>query len=154
MTANKWTESDDPDQSGRVAVITGSNTGLGYETAGVLAARGAHMVLAVRNVADVEVLPLDVSSLQSVRTATDEIKTAYPRIDLLINNAGVMYVPKKEATKDGFEMPFATNHLGDGIGEVMGYPKLVKSSPQSHDEALQKRLWTVSEELTGVTFPV
>jgi NAD(P)-dependent dehydrogenase (short-subunit alcohol dehydrogenase family) len=307
MSASKWTEADVPDQTGRVAIVTGSNTGLGYETARVLAARGAQVVLAVRDTekgkaaaakiiglsprADVKVQPLDVASLQSVRTAAEEIKAAYPRIDLLINNAGVMYVPTRQPTKDGFEMQFGTNHLGpfaltgllldhllpvpgsrvvmvasvahriraaihfddlqwersydrvaaygqsklanllftyelqrrlaakneptialaahpgfsntellrhlpgwimpaynlvaplvtntaamgalptllaatapdvqggqyygpDGMGEVKGHPKLVNSTPQSHDEALQKRLWTISEELTGVTYPV
>jgi NAD(P)-dependent dehydrogenase (short-subunit alcohol dehydrogenase family) len=123
----KWTAADVPDQSGRVAVITGSNTGLGFETAQVLAARGAHVVLAVRDVdkgksaaarivgtspsAEVSVQALDLGSLQSVRTAADELKTAHPRIDLLINNAGVMY-PPKQTTKDGFELQFGTNHLG------------------------------------------
>ena len=58
-----------------------------------------------------KVQPLDLGSLQSVRTAAEELKTAYPRIDLLINNAGVMY-PPKQTTKDGFELQFGTNHLG------------------------------------------
>jgi NAD(P)-dependent dehydrogenase (short-subunit alcohol dehydrogenase family) len=302
----KWTAADVPDQTGRVAIITGSNTGLGYDTALVLASRGARVVLAVRDVAkgkaaaaklvgqvpraDVAIQPLDVSSLQSVRTAAEELKTAYPRIDLLINNAGVMYPPKQE-TKDGFELQFGTNHLGafaltglllenllpvegsrvvavasiahriqagihfddlqwersynrvaaygqsklsnllftyelnrrlaakdeptiavaahpgvsntelmrhipgsglpgfskvaslftnsaevgalatlraatdpdvtggqyygpDGFRELTGHPVLVESSKQSHDQDVQGRLWTVSEELTGVTFPV
>ncbi len=307
MSANtKWTAADVPDQSGRVAIVTGSNTGLGYDTALVLAARGAHVVLAVRDTAkgnaaaarlvgsvpraDVTVQPLDVGSLQSIRTAADELKSAYPRIDLLINNAGVMY-PPKQVTKDGFELQFGTNHLGafaltglllenllpvegsrvvavasiahtiqagihfedlqwersynrvaaygqsklanlmftyelqrrlaakgeptiavaahpgisntelmrhipgsglpgfnrlaglvanspemgalatlraatdpgvrggqyygpDGFRELRGHPKLVQSSQQSHDQDVQRRLWTVSEELTGVTFPV
>jgi len=305
----KWEEADVPDQSDRVAVITGSNTGIGYHTAAVLAYRGAHVVLAVRNLekgnaalsrivaaspgADVTLQALDLTSLDSVRTAADALRSAYPRIDLLINNAGVMYTPK-QVTKDGFEMQFGTNHLGhfaltgllldhllpvrgsrvvtvssmghrirasihfddlqwerrydriaaygqsklanllftyelqrrlsgraaadkstiavaahpgtsnteltrnlpriikpmadvfgpvlfqsaamgalptlraatdpavqggqyygpDGFAEQRGHPKLVNSSAQSHDEDLQRRLWTVSEELTGVTFPV
>src|SRR6478735_1585873 len=128
MSANsKWTEADVPDQSGRVAIVTGSNTGLGYETARVLATRGAHVVIAVRNLdkgrqavdqitaavpkADLKLQQLDVGSLDSVRTAADELKAAYPRIDLLINNAGVMY-PPKQTTVDGFELQFGTNHLG------------------------------------------
>jgi NAD(P)-dependent dehydrogenase (short-subunit alcohol dehydrogenase family) len=307
MSANtKWTAADVPDQSGRVAIVTGSNTGLGYETALVLATRGAHVVMAVRDVekgkaaaariqgqvprADVTVQSLDVGSLQSVRAAAEELKTAYPRVDLLINNAGVMY-PPKQVTADGFELQFGTNHLGafaltglllenllpvegsrvvavasiahtiqaaihfddlqwerkynrvaaygqsklsnlmftyelnrrlaardaatiavaahpgisntelmrhvpgsslpgfsalaglvtnsaevgalatlraatdggvrgaeyygpDGIRELRGHPKRVESSKQSHDQDVQGRLWTVSEELTGVTFPV
>ncbi|EXG81180.1 SDR family NAD(P)-dependent oxidoreductase [Cryptosporangium arvum] len=295
-----WTERDIPDQTGRVAVVTGANTGLGYETARALAERGASVVLAVRDTAkgaqaaarihgDVTVQALDLSSLESVRTAADSLRSAYPRIDLLINNAGVMYTPK-QTTRDGFELQFGTNHLGhfaftgllldrllpvpgsrvvtvssvghriraaihfddlqwehsygraaaygqsklanlmftyelqrrlathgttaavaahpgmsstellrnspalfrgtltllapvvtqkppqgalpslraaadpavlggqyygpDGVGEVRGAPHLVTSSPQSYDVALQQRLWSVSEDLTGVTFPV
>ncbi len=302
-----WTETDVPDESGRVAIVTGSNTGLGYDTARVLAARGAKVVMAVRDTAkgeaaaarirgitpraDVTVHKLDLGSLDSVRTASAELAAAYPRIDLLINNAGVMY-PPKQSTADGFELQFGTNHLGhfaltglllknmlsvdgsrvvavasiahrikakidfadlqwehrrydrvaaygqsklanlmyaydlqrrlsaanaktisvaahpgvaatelvrhvpgaslpgvswlsgrllntselgalptlraatdpavrggqywgpDGFKELRGYPKLVDSSTQSHDTAIQDRLWTVSEELTGVTYPV
>jgi NAD(P)-dependent dehydrogenase (short-subunit alcohol dehydrogenase family) len=118
----KWTEQDIPDQSGRVAIVTGANTGLGFETARVLAERGASVVLAVRNVekgkqaaarmtGDVAVQELDLTSLESVRTAAADLRAAHPRIDLLINNAGVMYTPK-QSTQDGFEMQFGTNHLG------------------------------------------
>ncbi len=306
MTA-KWTAADVPDQSGRVAIVTGANSGLGYDTAAVLADKGARVVLAVRNLdkgtqaadrikkasptAVVELQELDLTSLDSVRKAADELRAAHPRIDLLINNAGVMYVPSRETTKDGFEMQFGTNHLGhfaltgqlldnilpvegsrvvtvssvghrilarihfedpqlerkynrveaygqsklsnllftydlqrrlaakgaptvalaahpgmsntelmrylpgplrnlpdfvwnlvaqssamgalptlraatdpgaqggqyygpDGIGETRGNPKVVGSSTQSHDEDIQRRLWTMSEELTGVTYPV
>ena len=302
----KWTTGDIPDQSGRVAIVTGANTGLGYHTAAALAQTGAHVVLAVRNLekgnlalarivaahpkADVTLAQLDLSSLASVRAAAASLRKAYPRIDLLINNAGVMWTPK-QLTDDGFEMQFGTNHLGhfaltgllldnmlpvrgsrvvtvsstghrlraaihfddlqwehsydrfaaygqsklanllftyelqrrladqhkntiavaahpgasstelgrnapalikplsalvapllfqgaamgslptlraatdpdvqggqyygpDGLGEQRGHPKLVSSSAQSHDEDLQRRLWTVSEELTGVTYPV
>jgi NAD(P)-dependent dehydrogenase (short-subunit alcohol dehydrogenase family) len=304
--STKWTAADIPDQSGRVAVVTGANTGLGYWTAEMLADKGAHVVLAVRNLdkgkdavdrikakspkADVELQQLDLTSLDAIRTASDELKKAHERIDLLINNAGVMWTDKA-TTKDGFELQFGTNHLGhfaltgllldrllpvagsrvvtvssvghriiakihfddlqwersynrvgaygqsklanlmftyelqrrlaakgeptialaahpggsdteltrniphlvrpavdvvwkaftqsaamgalptvraatdpsaqggqyygpDGIGEQRGYPKVVQSSKQSHDEAIQRRLWTVSEELTGVTYPV
>lgn len=301
---SKWTVADIPDQSGRTVIVTGANSGLGYDTAAALADKGAQVVLAVRNVdkgkeavdrikktspdAVVTVAELDLSSLNSVRRAADELRTAHPRVDLLINNAGVMYVPTRETTEDGFEMQFGTNHLGhfaltgllldnllsvegsrvvtvssvghrilarirfedphfetgynrvraygqsklanlmftyelqrrlalkgaptiaaaahpgfsdtelmryipvfvpdiawkvftqpadkgalptlraatdpdvqggqyygpDGIGEVKGHPKLVASSAQSHDQDIQRRLWTMSEELTGVTYPV
>jgi NAD(P)-dependent dehydrogenase (short-subunit alcohol dehydrogenase family) len=303
----KWTAADVPDQSGRVAIVTGANAGLGYDTAAVLAEKGAQVVLAVRNLdkgneaadrirkaspnADVSTRELDLTSLDSVRKAADELRAAHPRIDLLINNAGVMYVPTRETTDDGFEMQFGTNHLGhfaltgqlldnmlpvegsrvvtissvghrilarihfedpqlerkynrveaygqsklanllftyelqrrltakgtptvalaahpgfsntelmrylpgplrnlpdfvwnlvaqgaamgalptlraatdpvaqggqyygpDGIGEVKGHPKVVASSAQSHNEDIQRRLWTLSEELTGITYPV
>src|SRR3978361_2090770 len=128
MSANsKGTPGDVPDQTGRVAIITGANTGLGYETAAVLADRGAHVVLAVRNLdkgkdavarikaetptADVTLQALDLTSLDDIRKASDELRSAYPRIDLLINNAGGMYTDKGN-TKDGFELQFGTNHLG------------------------------------------
>ncbi len=123
----KWTTANIPDQTGRTAVITGANTGLGYETAAALAAKNAHVVLAVRNLdkgkdavdrirqatpdADVALQELDLTSLQSVREAAEQLKSEYPAIDLLINNAGVMWTPK-QTTADGFEMQFGTNHLG------------------------------------------
>jgi NAD(P)-dependent dehydrogenase (short-subunit alcohol dehydrogenase family) len=298
-----WTTADIPDQSSRIAVVTGANTGLGFETAKALAAHGARVVLAVRNLdkgkdaasaitaatpgADVTLQELDLSSLASVRSAAEEVKGTHDHIDLLINNAGLMY-PPKGTTADGFELQFGTNHLGHfaftgllidhlvtvpgsrvvtvssighrinaaihfddlnwersyirvaaygqsklanllftyelqrrlaphgttiaaaahpggsdtdlmrhlpnalqfampalrplfqsaemgalptlraatdpgvlgaeyygpaGPGGLRGYPKLVPSSDQSHDLDLQRRLWSVSEELTGVVFP-
>jgi NAD(P)-dependent dehydrogenase (short-subunit alcohol dehydrogenase family) len=124
---DKWSTADVPDQTGRIAIVTGSNTGIGYHTAAVLAESGARVVLAVRNLekgnlalarivaaypnADVTLQELDLSSLDSVRTAAAALRSAYPRIDLLINNAGVMWTPK-QLTADGFEMQFGTNHLG------------------------------------------
>jgi len=126
MTA-RWTSEDVPGQQGRLAVITGANTGLGFETARVLAARGASVVLAVRDTdkgkaaaariagtapgADVMVQPLDLASLDSIRAAAGELRARHPRIDLLVNNAGVMLTPR-QATRDGFELQFGTNHLG------------------------------------------
>jgi len=298
----KWTSDDVPGQQGRLAVVTVANTGLGFETARILAARGASVVLAVRDTekgkraaariagttagANVMVQPLDLASLDSVRAAAGELRARHPGIDLLINNAGVMF-PPKQTTRDGFELQLGTNHLGhfaltgllleqmlpvpgsrvvtvssqahrirarinfddlqsersysrvaaysqsklanlmftyelqrrlSGAGTTLavaahpglaateltrnspaiaaffytrllsqkavigalpvlraatdpgvlggqyygpgglfgarGYPKLAESSRQSHDAALQRRLWTVSEELTGVSFPV
>src|ERR1700739_3417789 len=125
--SSKWTTADIPDQSGRVVVITGANTGLGFWTAAALADKGARVVLAVRNLdkgenavtqirakspnANVVVQRLDLTSLEAIREAADELKAAHQRIDLLINNAGVMYTDK-DTTKDGFELQFGTNHLG------------------------------------------
>ncbi len=300
----KWTTSDIPDQTGRTAIVTGANTGLGFQTVAALAAHGAHVVLAVRNLdkgkdavqkiaaaspgAAVTLQELDLTSLSSVRAAADELRSKHDGIDLLINNAGVMFTPKS-ITKDGFELQFGTNHLGhfaltgllldrllptqgsrvvtvssvghriraaihfddlqwersysrvgaygqsklanllftyelqrrlaprgttiaaaahpggsntelmrnmpaplrvataamaplfqgadmgalptlraatdpdvlggqyfgpDGFGQMRGYPKVVSSSDQSHDESLQRRLWEVSEKLTGVVYPV
>src|SRR5215475_173622 len=122
-----WTSGDVPGQQGRLAVVTGANTGLGFETAQVLAARGASVVLAVRDTekgkaaaariavtapgADVTVQHLDLTSLDSIRAAAGELRAQHPAIDLLINNAGVMF-PPKQTTGDGFELQFGTNHLG------------------------------------------
>jgi NAD(P)-dependent dehydrogenase (short-subunit alcohol dehydrogenase family) len=302
MTPSTWTTADIPDQAGRVAVITGANTGLGFETAAALAGRGAHVVLAVRNLdkgADaaaritarhpsgtVAVCELDLTSLASIRAAAERLRSEHDGIDLLINNAGVMFTPKA-VTADGFELQFGTNHLGHfaltgllldrllavpgsrivtvssmghragtidfdnlqwqrgysraraygrsklanllftyelqrrlagtstlaaaahpgasstelsrntpawmrlvtgpfeltsqdaamgalptlraatdpgvrggeyygpgGFAELGGYPKLVTSNARSHDVAVQRRLWEVSEELTGVIYPV
>ncbi|WP_370961525.1 SDR family NAD(P)-dependent oxidoreductase [Amycolatopsis sp. cg9] len=127
MTDPQWTENDVPDQGGRVAVVTGANSGLGLETARVLAEHGAHVVLAVRNLdkgrqavahitgrvpgAELGLQRLDLASLESVRAAASELRAAHPRIDLLINNAGVMYTPRQK-TQDGFDLQFGVNHLG------------------------------------------
>src|SRR5215469_2031162 len=123
----KWTSDDVPGQQGRLAVVTGANTGLGFETAQLLAARGASVVLAVRDTekgkaaaariagtvpgANVTVQHLDLTSLESIRAAAGELRAHHPRIDLLVNTAGVMF-PPKQTTGDGFELQFATNHLG------------------------------------------
>ena len=122
-----WTEADVPDWSGRTAVVTGANAGLGLQAARVLAARGAHVVLACRNLdkaghaadriaaespgARTSVVRLDLASQSSVRGAAEEIRARFPSVDLLINNAGVMEVPYQR-TEDGFELTLATNHLG------------------------------------------
>ncbi|MDT5216961.1 MAG: hypothetical protein QOK18_5200 [Mycobacterium sp.] len=124
---SRWDITDIPDQSGRTAVITGANTGLGYETAAALAAKGARVVLAVRTLdkgkaaadlivranpgADVSVQELDLTSLHSIEEAAHELRSGLDQLDLLINNAGVMMTPRS-TTKDGFELQFGTNHLG------------------------------------------
>ena len=126
-TAAPWTEADVPDQSGRTAVITGGNSGIGCEAARVLAQRGARLILGCRDQvkahdavvriraaapgADVRVVPLDLASLRSVRAAAAQIRSACEGIDLLINNAGVM-MPPYGVTADGFELQFGINHLG------------------------------------------
>ena len=123
----RWTAADVPDQSGRVAVVTGASGGIGLETASVLARHGATVMLACRDMtkaktaserlrseaghADVRVVRLDLATLASVREAAEEIRSACPRLDLLINNAGVM-TPPYQRTADGFELTFGTNHLG------------------------------------------
>lgn len=119
---DSWTATDIPDQTGKIAIITGANIGLGLETAKALAARGARVILACRNLdkanaaaaqvsGEKEVRELDVSDLESVRRFADGIKADYSHIDLLINNAGVMACPQGESAQ-GFELQWATNHLG------------------------------------------
>ncbi len=126
--STSWTERDVPAQDGRVAVVTGANSGIGFETARVLAERGATVVLAVRDLdkgkaaagriadrvpgASLRVQRLDLASLDSVRAAAEELRATYPAIDLLINNAGVMDTPPGQRTRDGFDMQFGVNHLG------------------------------------------
>jgi NAD(P)-dependent dehydrogenase (short-subunit alcohol dehydrogenase family) len=123
----RWTEADVPDLSGRVSVVTGASAGLGLQAACVLAARGAHVVLACRNLdkanraagqiaaaspgASTSIVRLDLASQSSVRSAAEEIRALLPRVHLLVNNAGVMEVPYQR-TEDGFELTLATNHLG------------------------------------------
>lgn len=130
-SSSHWTAADVGDQSGRVAVITGATSGLGLETARVLAQHGATVVLAARDPAKasaaadrvraaksgsvqtgtVETAELDLASLESVRKAAADLAARFARLDLLINNAGVM-MPPYSLTKDGFELQFGTNHLG------------------------------------------
>jgi len=125
--AAPWTEADVPDQSGRTAVITGGNSGIGFEAARVLAERGARLFLGCRDQgkahdavlriratapgAEVRVVPMDLASLRSVRAAAAQIRSGCEGIDLLINNAGVM-MPPYGVTADGFELQLGINHLG------------------------------------------
>ena len=122
-----WSVQDIPDQTGRVIVITGANSGTGFAAAKVLAAKGATVILACRNdakaqaavqairaahpAAAVETVTLDLGSMASIRAAAGEILTRHGRLDLLLNNAGVM-VPPAGKTTEGFETQFGTNHLG------------------------------------------
>src|SRR5438132_6076367 len=120
-----WTAADAPDQNGKVAVVTGANSGLGIVTARELARAGAAVVIACRNVpkgeqaaaavrgavagADVHVRELDLGDLTSVRAFAQGLAGEHGRVDLLINNAGVM-APPRRLTKDGFESQIGTNH--------------------------------------------
>ncbi|HEX5115878.1 MAG TPA: oxidoreductase [Pseudonocardiaceae bacterium] len=117
-----WSAADVPDQTGRTAVVTGGNAGIGLDTARVLADRGARVVLAGRDPdkgrraaegigGDVDVVRLDLASLASVHAAAEAVRDTCPALDLLINNAGVMAAPRAR-TEDGIELTFATNHIG------------------------------------------
>lgn len=127
MPPDRWTADDIPDLAGRVAVVTGANSGIGLEAASALAGRGAHVVLACRDLGRgrtalegirgergevaVEVRELDLASLESVRACAESLLERFPRLDLLVNNAGVMAIPRR-TTAEGFEMQLGTNHLG------------------------------------------
>jgi NAD(P)-dependent dehydrogenase (short-subunit alcohol dehydrogenase family) len=116
-----WTAADIPSQDGRIAVVTGATSGLGFHTARELAHAGAEVVLAVRDtdrgeavreeIGAAAVVRLDLADQSSVRAAADELLARWPRIDVLVNNAGVMATPRI-TTADGFELQMATNHFG------------------------------------------
>jgi NAD(P)-dependent dehydrogenase (short-subunit alcohol dehydrogenase family) len=126
-TDRRWMIDEAPDLSGRVALVTGANSGLGFETTRGLASKGAHVVLACRDVdkgnsamariraefpkASLEVMGLDLADLTAVRSFADAFSQRYPSLHILGNNAGVMALPYRQ-TADGFEMQFGTNHLG------------------------------------------
>lgn len=123
----EWTANDIPDQTGRTALVTGANSGLGYETSLALARKGADVIMACRNLkkgeeakrhilthapnASLHLMELDLASLESVRESARIFLAQYDRLDLLFNNAGVMAMPYHK-TADGFEMQFGVNHLG------------------------------------------
>ena len=127
MENETWNAENIPSQKGRVAIVTGSSSGIGYETARVLAHKQASVIIAVRNLdkgnkalakirqqypdADLKVMELDLANLAAVKNFTENFKQNYSHLDLLINNAGVM-IPPYTKTVDGFELQFGTNHLG------------------------------------------
>jgi NAD(P)-dependent dehydrogenase (short-subunit alcohol dehydrogenase family) len=135
-----FTRDSVPDLTGRVAVVTGANGGLGLATAKALAARHAHVVMAVRDQAkaaaaveeiraetpeaSLELVPLDLASQASVRRAAEQILAAHDRIDLLVNNAGLMATPEGR-TEDGFEMQLGVNHLGHWTLTALLMPALL-----------------------------
>jgi len=124
VTRQRWTSADIPDQAGRTFLVTGANSGLGWETARRLAGRGAHVVMTARDqakgdaaveriraehpAADVELRPLDLADLDAVRAFAG---TVTGPVDVLVNNAGIM-MPPRTLTAQGFELQFGTNHLG------------------------------------------
>lgn len=136
-----WTAANMPDQSGRTAVVTGANSGIGFHTALELSRAGATVVLASRDKdkgaaalrtvqeavpeARVESRPLDLADLSSVRRFAAEVLGGTRTLDLLVNNAGVMGVPQRLTTVDGFELQFGTNHLGHFALTVLLLPALL-----------------------------
>ena len=124
---NNWTTDDIPDLTGKVIIVTGANSGIGYEAAKEFARKGARTILACRSVdkaqralnqiradipnAAVEIMQLDLASQKSIHIFAEAFKSKYDRLDILVNNAGVMMVPYGR-TEDGFERQFGTNHLG------------------------------------------
>ena len=122
-----WSTDDMPSQQGKIALITGANSGIGFEAAKALAEKGAHVIMACRNPqkaneamntirqdvpnADITFLRMDLASQRSIKAAVESFKKDHTQLDLLINNAGVMWLPKSD-TEDGYEMQFGTNHLG------------------------------------------
>ena len=123
----KWKAQDVAHQSGKIAVVTGSNTGIGFQVALILADKGAHVVLACRNLekaeaarekmlkssphAQIFVEELDLADLSNVEAFATRLKKSHQHVDILINNAGVM-IPPQSTTKDGFELQIGTNHFG------------------------------------------
>jgi NAD(P)-dependent dehydrogenase (short-subunit alcohol dehydrogenase family) len=148
----RWTANDIPDQTGRIFLVTGANSGLGYETALELAAHGAHVIMTARDrakgatavnriherqpKASLDLRVLDLADLDSVRSFAEELDGQ--RIDVLVNNAGVM-MPPRALTKQGFELQFATNHLGH-----FALTGLLMEALRKGDEA---RVVTVSSSL-------
>jgi NAD(P)-dependent dehydrogenase (short-subunit alcohol dehydrogenase family) len=155
-----WTTADIPDQTDRVAVVTGANGGLGLEVARELARKGGHVVMAARDQAkaeaarasihhevpdaSLELQPLDLSSQRSVREAAAQILAGQPRIDILVNNAGVMATPHRR-TADGFELQLGTNHFGHFaltglLMPALADARVVTVSSQMHRLALRAPL--------------
>lgn len=146
MATVNWTKDNIPSQQGKTILITGATSGIGLEAAKVLSEKGAKIILPVRNLekgkraeqeikqrcksADVTLMKLDISDLDSVRLFADEFLKKYSKLDLLLNNAGIMWTPQKEITKQGQELQFATNHLGHFLLTGLLIP-LLKATPNS-----------------------
>lgn len=139
---NKWDINKEPSQQGRIVIITGANSGIGYETALELGKKDATVVLACRDLkaadkaknkilgiyakAQINSMAIDLSSLKSVRNFVDNFLKTYNKLDLLINNAGIMMSPYRE-TEDGFENQLATNFIGHFALTGLLMPQLLKT---------------------------
>ncbi len=140
---SKWTPKDIPSQAGKLAIVTGANSGIGYYTALELARAGGQVILACRSAAKGEAAvaaikaavpgalvrfeALDLASLASVRDFAARIKAGYGALDILVNNAGVMALPRRQLTQDGFEMQFGVNFLGHFALTALLLPDLMKA---------------------------
>lgn len=140
--SDKWTLQDIPDLTGKVIIVTGANSGLGFEDTKAFSGKGAKVILACRNLkkgnnallkiqkeipkADVEVMQLNLANLDSIKNFASEFKEKYDRLDLLVNNAGIMMVPYQK-TVNGFESQIGTNHLGHFVLTGLLYDLLKKT---------------------------
>ena len=138
-----WTTQQIPDLSGKNIIVTGATSGLGKEAAKIFAAKGATVIVPVRNTekalkvrdeilktnpnAKIDIRSLDLSSLNSIKLFADEISKSYNQLDILINNAGIMYCPYSK-TQDGFEMQMGTNHFGPYALTAQLMPLLMKTA--------------------------
>jgi len=145
MATNNWTITDIPDLTGKTVIVTGGNSGLGYESVKAFALKGAQVTMACRSMtkgeeakkrivrflpsADINVMELDLTDLKSIRNFATNFKKNHTRLDVLLNNAGIMMVPYS-LTKDGFESQLGTNHLGPFAltGLLLG---VLKTTPKS-----------------------
>ncbi len=128
MANTNWTSANIPDQTGKNILITGANSGLGFHAAMALSGKGANVIMAVRSLekgkaaaaqiktmypnAKLDIMQLDLSDMDSIKHFSEAFHAKYKSLNVLMNNAGVMAIPKKETTRQGFEMQFGTNHLG------------------------------------------
>lgn len=126
--SKKWTSANIGSQNGKTVIITGANSGLGLEAAKVLTLKGANVIMAVRDIdkgqkainniltnspnAKIELMELDLANIESIRNFTNNFKSKYSSVHILLNNAGIMWPPKRVATKQGWESQFGVNHLG------------------------------------------
>ncbi|HOO83432.1 MAG TPA: oxidoreductase [Prolixibacteraceae bacterium] len=145
MAINKWTFDNIPDLQGKIIIVTGGNSGLGFESVKAFAQKGAKVILACRNLAkgekakseiingksllDINVMQLDLANLSSVKTFAEQFKQQYKQLDVLMNNAGIMATPNVK-TDDGFEAQLGTNHLGHFALTALLLP-LLKATPKS-----------------------
>ncbi len=157
-----WKLTQVPSQAGRIAIVTGANVGLGFETALALAGKNCKVILACRNIAKAEVakssilaqhqtaiiecMPLDLSSLKSVRTFATAFAKRYKKLDLLINNAGIM-MPPFSLSEDGFESQLAANYLGHFALTGLLLP-LIVNSPNSRVVSLS----SIAHKWSGIHF--